>query len=67
MAYLAADLSLSIGALFRPVLKPDAWRLYKYYRIDREVAIRQMSKAALGAEAAVNTPTAIDLYKEYKK
>lgn len=27
VAYLVADLSLSIGALFRPVLKPDAWRL----------------------------------------
>ncbi|AZL73291.1 DUF4225 domain-containing protein [Pseudomonas oryziphila] len=67
LAYLVADLSLSIGALFRPVLKPDAWRLYKYYRVDKEIAIKQMSKAALGAEAAVNTPTAIDLYKEYKK
>jgi hypothetical protein len=32
-----------------------------------KIAIKQMSKAALGAEAAVNTPTAIDLYKEYKK
>lgn len=66
-AYLVADLSLSIGALFRPVLKPDAWRLYKYYRVDKEAAIRQMSNTAMGAEAALNTPTAIDLYKEYKK
>ncbi|CAK14832.1 DUF4225 domain-containing protein [Pseudomonas entomophila] len=35
IAYLGSDMALSIGVLFRPVLRPDAWRLFKYYRVDK--------------------------------
>ncbi|MDZ4017330.1 DUF4225 domain-containing protein [Pseudomonas sichuanensis] len=67
LAYLASDAALSVGALFRPVLKADAWRLYKYYSVDKEAAIRQMSTAAGVVETATTGATAYQFNKEYKK
>lgn len=60
-------MALSIGVLFRPVLRPDAWRLFKYYRVDKEAAVRQMSKGGVFIEGAVNGNTGYQLYDEYKE
>ncbi|WP_194788877.1 DUF4225 domain-containing protein [Pseudomonas sp. UFMG81] len=67
LAYLASDVLLSVGALGRPVIKPDAWRLYKYYRFDKEMAVRQMGKGALVVETVVNANTSHQFYEELKK
>ena len=67
IAYLGGDMALSIGVLFRPVLRPDAWRLFKYYRVDKEAAVRQMSKGGVFIEGAVNGNTGYQLYDEYKE
>lgn len=49
-AYLLSDLALSGAGVARLVTKPDAWRLFRYIRSDKEVALRQMSKSSLYLE-----------------
>lgn len=67
LAYLGSDLVLSVSALLRAVPRADAWRLFKYYRMDKEAAIRQMGGGALFIEMGVNSSTGYQLYEEYKK
>jgi hypothetical protein len=67
LAYLASDLTLSIGVLFRPVLRTDAWRLFKYSRADKEAAVRQMGAGAIMMEGAVDSNTGYQLYKDYRE
>lgn len=67
LAYLAADATLSVGALLRPVLKADAWRLYKYYSVDKEVAVKQMGRSAVFMEGLTNGATAYQFSEELKK
>ena len=67
MAYLAGDLALSGAGFMHPVLKPDAWRLFRFIKTDRERAYKQMSRQALALEAGVDTMTTKQLYDEYQK
>lgn len=67
MAYLVSDLMLSIGVLFRPVLRADAWRLFNYLRADKEAAVRQMGAGAIIMEGAADSNTGYQLYKEYRE
>ncbi|AZL68253.1 DUF4225 domain-containing protein [Pseudomonas oryziphila] len=67
LAYLGSDFLLSMGGLARPVVKPGGWKLFKYHRIDKEMAVRQMGKGALTTESVVNANTAHEFYKETKE
>ncbi|MFQ6573185.1 DUF4225 domain-containing protein [Pseudomonas sp. UM16] len=67
MAYLVGDLALSGAGVMQPVLKPDAWRLFRFIRTDRERAFKQMSRETLVLEIGVDAITAEQLYDEYKK
>ncbi|MDF9618177.1 DUF4225 domain-containing protein [Pseudomonas entomophila] len=67
LAYLGSDFLLSLGGLARPVVKPGGWKLFKYHRVDKEMAVRQMGKGALTAESLVNTNTTYEFYKEIKE
>lgn len=67
LAYLAGDGALSIGGLIRLVPKADAWKLYKYYLVDKELAVRQMSKSALALEGLTSGTTAYQFNEETKK
>lgn len=67
MAYLAGDLAMPGIGMMRPVLKPDAWRLFRFMKTDRERAYMQMNRVALALEGGVDAVTAKQLYNEYNK
>ncbi|QVM93263.1 DUF4225 domain-containing protein [Pseudomonas entomophila] len=67
LAYLAGDGALSVGGLVRLVPKADAWKLYKYYLFDKEMAVRQMSKFAVFVEGLTSGATAYQFSEEAKK
>ena len=67
MAYSAVDIGLSAYSIGRHVLKPDAWRLFRYLDADRIRAYKTMSPSSLGAEAIINGITINQLYEEQKK
>ena len=54
-AYLLGDIAISAIGMTRMTPKPDAWRLFRYMRSDKEMAVKQMSKGALGLEILNNT------------
>ncbi|QXH45027.1 DUF4225 domain-containing protein [Pseudomonas xanthosomatis] len=60
-AYLASDITMSVGALFRNVPKVGAWKLFKYNKMDKEIAVRQMSNFSLYVEMGVNWASAQQL------
>lgn len=66
MAYSAVDIGLSAYSIGRHVLKPDAWRLFRYLDKDRVRAYKTMSPSSLGAEAVINGITINQLYEEQK-
>lgn len=66
MAYGTVDIGLSAYSIVRHVLKPDAWRLFRYLDADRVRAYKTMSPVSLGAEAIINGITVDQLYKEQK-
>lgn len=57
MAYGAVDLGLSAYGVGRLVLRPDAWRLFRYVRADFVRGYEHSSKAALTFEVISNTTT----------
>ncbi|UXZ47463.1 DUF4225 domain-containing protein [Pseudomonas soli] len=67
VAYYGLDLYLSYKGLTREVLKPNAWRLFYYLKADKQIALQQMSKAALGLEGTAGAVTLDQISKEYKK
>ena len=67
MAYLAGDLTLSGVGIMHPVLKPDAWRLFRFVRADFERAYKQMSTRALKFELGVDALTIQQLNNEHEK
>ncbi|QXH53525.1 DUF4225 domain-containing protein [Pseudomonas fakonensis] len=67
MAYYATDLVLSGRAIGRMVVKKDAWRLFRYLKTDKEIALKQMGRGALFIEGAASTLTLNQLIEEYKK
>lgn len=54
IVYGAVDLALSGYGLFRPVLKPGAWRLFRYVRTDYVKAYTQTGKTTLLVEMLGN-------------
>ncbi|RON69425.1 hypothetical protein BK671_08300 [Pseudomonas fluorescens] len=66
MAYGAVDLGLSVYGLGRLVLKPDAWRLFRYVRTDYVRGYSSSSKTALLFEGLSDAATLGTLHQEVK-
>ncbi|WP_230392782.1 DUF4225 domain-containing protein [Pseudomonas guariconensis] len=64
VAYASVDLALSAYSLSKLMLKPDAWRLFRYVRSDYVRGYENSSKAALALEAISDTTTVNSLYLE---
>ena len=67
IAYGAVDIGLSAFSVARRVLKPDAWRLFRYIDTDRIRAYKSMHPISLTTEAAVDTLTLQQIHQELKK
>ncbi len=67
MAYGSADIALSAYSVVRHVLKPDAWRLFRYLDSDRIRAYKIMPPTSLAAEGVINAITLKQLHEESKK
>ena len=67
MAYGAADLIMSGWGLFRLVPKKDSWRLYRYIRTDKEIAIKQTAAEVIFLESGANTSTMHTMTEERKR
>jgi hypothetical protein len=67
MAYGGADLLMSAYGVSRLVLKPDAWRLFRYVRSDYQRAYIEASKKALGFGMVSDGVTINSLYLENKR
>lgn len=64
IAYGAMDLAMSAYGIGRKVLKPDAWRLFRYVSADYVRAYKQAGYKALAAEAMGDVFTGYSIYKE---
>ncbi|HCS43715.1 MAG TPA: hypothetical protein DIW52_12930 [Pseudomonas sp.] len=67
MAYGSADIGLSAYALGRHVLKPDAWRLFRYVRTDYVRSYKGMGASAWGFEIHTDLQTVTQIYQEAEK
>lgn len=67
MAYGTVDLGLSVYGLGRLVLKPDAWRLFRYVRTDYVRGYENSSNLALVLGAFSDASTIGLMYKEAEK
>lgn len=67
LAYGATDLGLSAYAFGRYILKPDAWRLFRYIRTDYVRSYRDMGAGAMGFEIYTDFQTGQQIYKEAEK
>lgn len=65
LAYGGADIGMSMYALGRLVIKPDAWRLFRYIRADKVRAYETMGVAPLGLEAIIDYETGRQIYKRF--
>lgn len=66
MAYGVVDLGLSVYGVAGQVLKPDAWRLFRYIRADYIRGYEKASKSALSLEALSDAITINSMYEENK-
>lgn len=64
MAYGTADLIMSGWGLFRLIPKKDSWRLYRYIRSDKEIALKQTSKGILGIDVGADMSTMHNMREE---
>jgi hypothetical protein len=67
IAYGAADLGLAVYGLGRLVLKPDAWRLFRYIRTDYVRSYKHIGAGALGFEIYTDIQTGKQIYHETDK
>ena len=67
MAYGGADLIMSGWGLFRLIPKKDSWRLYRYIRSDKEIALKQTTKGILGVDVGADISTTHNMSEEWKK
>jgi hypothetical protein len=67
MTYGALDLGLSGYGAFRKVLKPGAWRLYRYVETDYIRAYKTLNNRALMFDRSADAATGIGMYKEWRK
>ena len=63
LAYGGTDIGMSMYSLGRRVIKPDAWRLFRYIRSDKDRAYKTMGAAPLGLEAYTDYETGRQIYK----
>ncbi|VVO04462.1 hypothetical protein PS718_02931 [Pseudomonas fluorescens] len=66
MAYGTIDLGLSVYGAGRLILKPDAWRLFRYVRADYVRGHEGSSKISLLIESVSGAATVDALYQEVK-
>ncbi|VVO58450.1 hypothetical protein PS898_00661 [Pseudomonas fluorescens] len=66
MAYGTVDLGLSVYGAGRLILKPDAWRLFRYVRADYIRGHEGSSKISLLIESVSGAATVDALYREVK-
>jgi hypothetical protein len=66
MAYGTVDLGLSAYGVGRMVLKPDAWRLFRYINTDYIRSYKAMGSGALIFEGVSDSVTGRSMYLEYK-
>jgi len=66
MAYGTVDLGLSAYGVGRMVLKPDAWRLFRYIHADYIRSYKTMGSSALIFEGISDSVTGRSMYREYK-
>lgn len=67
LAYSTADLGLSVYGLSRYILKPDAWRLFRYVRTDYVRSYKGMGVSAWGLEIHTDFQTGKQIYQESAK
>ncbi len=67
IAYGAVDIGLSVTSLARRVLKPDAWRLFRYLDADNVRAYKTMHPISLTTEATIDAVTLKQIHEELKK
>uniref|UniRef100_UPI0030D81EF0 DUF4225 domain-containing protein n=1 Tax=Pseudomonas sp. RA_15y_Pfl2_54 TaxID=3088704 RepID=UPI0030D81EF0 len=67
LAYSTADLGLSVYGLSRYILKPDAWRLFRYVRADYVRSYKGMGVSAWGLEIHTDFQTGKQIYQETTK
>jgi len=63
VVYNVADLALSCYGLGRQVLKPDAWKLYRYISTDYTRVWKTMSGIELGVEGTIDASTMYGIYQ----
>lgn len=66
IAYGSLDVGMSIYGAGRLVLKPDAWRLFRYARTDYVRAYKNTPTSVLLLELTSDTITTQGIYKEWK-
>lgn len=66
IAYGAVDIGLSVYSAARHVLKPDAWRLFRYIPTDYIRAYRTMTPTTMSVEAYTDFQTIKQMYNEEK-
>lgn len=67
IAYGATDLSLSFYGMWRLVLKPEAWKLFRYIKSDKVRAVKVMGAGPLVLEVGVDMMTGEQVYVEIQK
>lgn len=67
MAYGAMDLTLSAYGVGRMVLKPDAWRLFRYVRTDYVRAYKSAGASSMVFEGVNDAVVGRSMYLEYIK
>ena len=66
IAYGAVDIGLSVYSAARHVLKPDAWRLFRYIPTDYIRAYRTMTPTTMSVEAYTDFQTIKQMYIDEK-
>lgn len=67
IAYGFGDLGLSVYGMWRMVLKPGAWRLFRYVEADKIRAYKVMGSGPLVLEVGVDMMTGEQVYVEAQK
>lgn len=67
IAYGSADLGLAAYGLGRYILKPDAWRLFRYIRTDYVRSYKGMGASAMSFEIYTDLQTGKQVYQESEK
>ena len=67
LAYSTADLGMSAYGLSRYILKPDAWRWFRYVRTDYVRSYKGMGASAWGLEIHTDFQTGKQIYQETTK